>query len=327
MNLPRRGFLASALVFPRLVRGYQPHIANLTADGAVNNPYGLRLGPDGGLYVCEIGNHRVSRIDVKSGAVKPIVTNQKEPYEVQFDGEGNLLFVDMPAHCVRRWDKNSGAVKTIAGNGSAGFAGDGGAATEAQLRNPHSIALDREGQLLICDIGNHRIRRVDLKTGIIDTFAGTGEPKPTPEGSARTGAPLNGPRAIDFDAGGRLYVALREGNAVYCLEDGHWRRFAGTGEKGYSGDGGDARLAKLSGPKAICCAKDAVFIADTESHTIRRISRDGTITTIAGTGERGDGPVGDPLQCKLSRPHGVYVDLSGRVYIGDSEAHRIRVIG
>jgi sugar lactone lactonase YvrE len=327
MNMLRRSFLASALAFPALVRGYKPQIENLTADGAVNNPYGLRIGPDGGLYVCEIGNHRVSRIDVSSGAVKPLVTNQKEPYEVQFDREGNLLFVDMPAHSVRRWDKKTSTVKTIAGTGSPGFSGDGGPATEAQLRNPHSIALDRDGRLLICDIGNHRIRRVDLNTGIIETFAGTGEPKPTPDGSPRPGTPLNGPRAIDFGAAGQLYVVLREGNAVYRLEDGRWWRFAGTGEKGYSGDGGDAKLAKLSGPKAICCATEGVFIADTESHTIRRIGRDGTITTIAGTGERGDGPTGDPLQCKLSRPHGVYVDRSGRVYIGDSESHRVRVIG
>ena len=128
---------------------------------------------------------------------------------------------------------------------------------EAQLRNPHSIALDREGRLLICDIGNHRIRQVDMNTGHIETFAGTGEPKPTPDGSPRAGTPLNGPRAIDFGAGGELFVVLREGNAVYRLEDGRWQRFAGTGEKGYTGDGGDAKSAKLSGPKAICCAKDA----------------------------------------------------------------------
>jgi DNA-binding beta-propeller fold protein YncE len=327
MNMRRRSFLASALVVPGILRGYKPQIGNLTADGAVNNPYGLRIGPDGSLYVCEIGNHRVSRIDVTSGAVQPLVADQKEPYEVQFASDGSLLFVDMPAHSVRRWDKSSDKVITIAGTGNPGFSGDGGPAAQAQLRNPHSIAVDREGQLLICDIGNHRIRRVDLKTGVIGTFAGTGEPKPTPDGSPREGTPLNGPRAIDFNANGQLFVVLREGNAVYRLENERWRHFAGTGEKGYSGDGSDARRAKLSGPKAICCARDAVYIADTESHTIRRIARDGIITTIAGTGERGDGPVGDPLQCKLSRPHGVYVDSSGRVYIGDSECHRVRVIG
>src|SRR3954454_21950945 len=107
MNMRRRSFLASALVVPSILRGYKPQIGNLTADGAVNNPYGLRIGPDGSLYVCEIGNHRVSRIDVKSGAVQPLVADQKEPYEVQFASDGSLLFVDMPAHSVRRWDKSS----------------------------------------------------------------------------------------------------------------------------------------------------------------------------------------------------------------------------
>ncbi len=323
----RRRLLAAALTLPSTLRGAAKVVANLTSPGAVNNPYGLRLGPDGALYICEIGNHRVSRLDLRTRSLSTIVEDQREPYEVAFDAQGHLLFVDMPAHVVRRVDRKTLGVSTIAGTGTPGFSGDGGPAVRAELRNPHSIAIHPDGRLLICDIGNHRIRSVDLGKGTIATFAGTGERLPTPDGASLQGAPLNGPRAIDFDAAGNLYVVLREGNAVLRLAGGRFRRFAGTGEKGYSGDGGDAKLARLSGPKAISCAPDgSVYIADTESHTIRRIDAAGVIATVVGTGERGDGPVGDPLTCKLSRPHGVFASPEGEVYIGDSESHRLRVL-
>ena len=103
---------------------------------------------------------------------------------------------------------------------------------------------------------------------------------------------------------------------------------AGTGEKGYSGDGGPARNATFHGPKGISVDKDGnVWIADTENNAVRRINMTtGTIETIAGTGERGDGPDGDALKCKLSRVHGVFADADGAVYIGDSENHKIRVL-
>jgi sugar lactone lactonase YvrE len=102
---------------------------------------------------------------------------------------------------------------------------------------------------------------------------------------------------------------------------------AGTGEQGYSGDGGPAPLAKLAGPKGLALSGRNLYLADTENHAIRRIDLDrGTITTVLGTGVRGDGPETDPLQCKLSRPHGLFADASGKLYVTDSEAHRIRVV-
>ncbi len=324
----RRQFVTSALLAPFLAPAETTLIRNLTADGAVNNPYGLRIGRDGALYICEIGNHCVSRLDLKTKELTQVIGGQREPYELQLDARGGVLFVDMPAHVVRRFDRNTGIVTTIAGTGEPGFSGDGGPAAEAQLRQPHSIALDRDGRLLICDVGNHRIRRVRLDTGVIETYAGTGERAPTPDGAPVQGTPLNGPRAIDFDREGNLHLVLREGNAVYRIERGRFRHVAGTGEQGYSGDGEDARRAKLSGPKAISCAADGlIYIADTESHTIRRINAKGIIATVAGTGQRGDGPEGDALKCRLSRPHGVYADRSGTVFISDSESNRIRVLG
>jgi len=312
----------------------------------LNNPYGLTIGPDGGLYVCEVDNHRVIRLDLKRGRLSVVAGNGakgysgdggpataaslEQPYEVLFDKAGNMFFVEMRNHVVRRVDAKTRIITTVAGTGKPGFSGDGGPANKAQLSQPHSIALDPQGRLLICDIANHRIRRVDLRTGLIETYAGTGERKNPADGAPLAGAPLNGPRAIAVDAKGDLIVVLREGNAVYRIDARTQtiHHFAGTGEKGHTGDGGPAKLAKLNGPKGISAAPDGSFyIADTESHTIRRIDpKSGIITTVAGTGERGDGPDGDPLRCKLSRPHGIHVGRDGTVYIGDSESHRIRVL-
>ena len=329
VTVSRRIFIGALAALSARSQVRDRRISDLTEKGAVNNPYGLRTGPDGALYICEIGNHRISRLDLQSRKLTTVLDGQKEPYDLRFDRNGILYFVDMPAHQVRALNLQTGGVTVVAGTGEPGFGGDGGPAAQARLKQPHSIAFNPEGRLLICDIGNHRIRMVDLSSGTISTFAGTGEQGATPDGAPRKGTPLNGPRALDFGADGSLYLVLREGNALYCLDPkkDSYRHVAGTGEKGYTGDGADARTAKLSGPKAICCAGDgSVYIADTESHTIRQISRKGIISTVAGTGMRGDGPIGDPLKCGLSRPHGVFVDKSGTIFIGDSEAHRIRKI-
>jgi sugar lactone lactonase YvrE len=241
-----------------------------------------------------------------------------------------MFFVEMPNHVVRRVDRKTGVISTVAGTGQPGFSGDGGPAVKAQMRQPHSIAFDPQGRLLICDIGNHRVRRVDLKTGMMETWLGTGEKSATPDGAPFQGTAVNGPRAIDLDPQGNLYLALREGNAISRVDiaAGRFRHLAGTGEKGYDGDGGDARKAKLNGPKGIAWSPDGgVYIADTESHTIRRIDlKSGVITTVAGTGQRGNGPDGDPLHCQTSRPHGIFVDRKGVIYVGDSEAHRVRML-
>jgi sugar lactone lactonase YvrE len=229
---------------------------------------------------------------------------------------------------VRRVD-TSGRITNIAGTGEPGFSGDDGPATDAQLNQPHSIELDSRGALYIADIGNHRVRRVGLFTSIIETVAGTGERAPTPDGAPFEGTPLNGPRAFAFAPPTSLYLALREGNAVFRLdlEAETIHHVAGTGARGNSGDGGPAKEAKFFGPKGIAVGPEGdIFLADTENHTIRRIAPDGTITTVAGTGVVGDGPDGDPLGCALARPHGVFAAADGRVCIGDSENHRVRVL-
>ena len=180
---------------------------------------------------------------------------------------------------------------------------------------------------------NHRIRKLHLDTGIIETYAGTGEGKPTPDGAPLAGTPVNGPRTMVLAPDGDLYLALREGNSILRLDSKSktWHRLAGTGESGYSGDGGPAlnakfggTMARLAGPKGMTLGPDnTLIVADTESQAIRRIDlAAGVITTILGTGVLGDGPETDPLLCKLNRPHSVLF-AGGVLYVGDSEAHRI----
>lgn len=315
------------------------------ARAPVNNPYGLVVGPDAALYFCEVSTGRTRRLDLNTHRLTTIAGNGQKgyagdggaalaasftaPHEIRFDGQRNLFIVERDAHVVRRIDRRTNVVSTVAGTGAAGFSGDGGPATSAQLRMPHSIALDAAGHLLICDIANSRIRSVDMKTAIISTFAGTGERQATPDEGPLDGTPLNGPRSIDIDPDGNVYVVLREGNAVFRIDrrSRRLKRIAGTGETGYSGDGGQATAAKLNGPKGIAYSPDqSVFIADTENHVIRRVDlKTGAIATILGTGQRGDGHDGDPLLCALARPHGVFLSRAA-LYVSDSENHRIRVL-
>lgn len=346
--------LAALVAAPRALMA-APSVSTFIGDGTpglsdtqVNNPYGVMLGPLG-LYFCDLDNQRIRLIDLRTrrsvvvagtgekghsgdGGTASLATLNM-PHEVVFDRQGNIYIAERDSHVVRKITFDTAVITTLAGTGAAGFSGDGGPASEAQFRQPHSIAVDRNNGLLICDIGNQRIRRVDLATGRIDTWAGTGAAEPTPDGAPRVGSPLQGPRTFAFSPDGTLYLALREGNAVLKLDTAAdtWTRIAGAGGRnGYTGDGGPARDAQLGGPKGLAfdARQNALFIADTENHVIRKVDMaTSVISTVLGTGVRGDGPETSPLECKLARPHGLCVDpQSGVLYVADSEAHRIRVL-
>lgn len=308
---------------------------------SLDQPFGVLIDPDGALIWADFGSNRILKL--RAGRISVVAGNGAKghagdggparlaelstPHEVRFDSKGNMLIAERDSHVIRLVAR-TGRISTIAGTAVPGYSGDQGPAAQAQLRQPHSIALDSDDNLYICDIQNNRVRRRDAATGIITTFAGNGEAADTPD-NAPLSAPLRGPRSIDIGPDGTLYLILREGNKVLRIDPKTQMltRIAGTGAKGYSGDGGPARDSTWNGPKGIAYAPDgSLYIADTESHVIRKVSlRDETVTTVAGTGMRGDGPDGDPRKCALARPHGLYVH-KGLLYIGDSENHRVRAL-
>jgi DNA-binding beta-propeller fold protein YncE len=312
----------------------------------VGDPFGVEIGPDGALYVTEVRNHRVLRLDLKSGELTTVAgcgrrgysgdggpatdAELNEPYEVRFDRDGNMLFVEMQNHIVRRVDGNTKIITTVAGTGKRGFGGDDGPAIKAQLNQPHSIALDASGAIYIADIGNHRIRRIDPTTEIIQSIAGNTQRRLPMAGQAARGNPILGPRAL-YIHNNTLWIALREGHSIWRMDlgEGILHHVAGTGQAGFTGDGGPAASAKFNGPKGIALGPNGnLVVADTENHAIRTINLNaGTITTIAGGGPQsagGEGDGGAASEARLNRPHGVCVGPDGTVYIGDTLNHRVR---
>ena len=267
-----------------------------TAAVQLNQPFGIVRGPDGCVYFCEIAGAVVRKIDAK-GVVTTIATGFKQPHEIRFDKHDNLYVADTGNGRIVKVDLKTGQLTPL-----------------ATFRTPISLQFDARGELLVCDIGVHKIQKVDLATGIVTTVAGDGQ---------RT--TLNGPRSLDCDRAGNLWVAMREGNQVLKFERGAstGQVIAGTGKGGLTGDGGPAKQATLSGPKGIAVSPDGqrVFLADTESHTIRVIDlKTGTIDRVWGTGKKGSGPD------QLSRPHALFAEADGSLLVSDSENNRVLVL-
>jgi DNA-binding beta-propeller fold protein YncE len=332
-------------------------VAGVAADGdtadhaQINNPFGVVIGPDGGLYWCDFGSSRILRLDLMTKKISVIAgtgtagysgdggpakgAQLRAPHEVRFNSRGDLYFVERDNHIVRRVDMKTRMISTVAGTGMRGYAGDGGPANKAQLSQPHGIAFDKTDNMYVCDISNNVVRKIDAKTGKIESFAGSGERSRVPDEGGLTEIPLTGPRSIEIAPNGAMYLALREGNAVMLIDpvQRKVKRIAGIGATGYAGDGGPAISARFGGsggagggPTGLGFADGMLYIVDTESFAIRKMDlTSGIINTVLGTGDEGDGPEGDPLMCKLARPHGIFV-RAGVVYIADSENHRIRVL-
>jgi streptogramin lyase len=253
-----------------------------------------------------------------------------EPYGIVVDPQGNLFVADRLNRRVRMVDARSGVITTVAGNGTRVYGGDGGPGSEAGLVEPNGVALARDGRsLFIADVAGHRIRRVDMTSGRITTLAGTGRARHDGDGGPAERASIWGARAVDVGPDGSVYILEREGNSLRVVnpKTGEISTMAGTGAKGYSGDGGPPRLATFNGPKELAIDQSAnIWIVDTENHAIRFIdAATKHVRTVAGNGRRGgDGDGGPATRARLDRPHGVAAGPDGSIWIADTNNHRVR---
>jgi sugar lactone lactonase YvrE len=327
-----------------LVAGGGTGVDGASADRAkLISPFGTGFDAEGTLFFVEMTGHRVRKIGPDGLVVTVAGSGQvgsggddgpaakaelNGPHSLAVAKNGDVFVTDTWNNRVRKIDARSGRITNVAGTGRKGFSGDGGLATQAEFGGIYCLALDEAGQTMdLADLDNRRIRRVDLKTGIVSTVAGNGKKGVPADGDDARSAPLVDPRAVAIDGRGNLYILERGGHALRVVDkSGKIRTVAGTGKQGDSGDGGDARLARMNGPKHLCTdARGNVLIADTENHRIR-IYRpdDGTIRTVAGTGKKGEkGLGGPPADAELSQPHGVTVGPGGVLYIADSSNNRI----
>jgi sugar lactone lactonase YvrE len=257
------------------------------------------------------------------------VAQLQVPTSVFGDSAGNLFVADWDNHRIRKIEAITGTISTVAGTGTAGYSGDGGAATAAMLHRPTGVCVDSAGNLFIADQDNHRVRKVTAATGTIATVAGTGVAGYSGDGGAATAARLNKPTGVFVDASNNLFIAdhdnhrIRKVAALLSLMS----TVAGTGIGGYSGDGGLATLANINYPFSVFAdVQGNLLIADKNNHRIRKVEGLlGTISTVAGTGVAADGGNGDiPTATALNLPNGVYADASGNFYIADTNNNRVR---
>jgi len=242
---------------------------------------------------------------------------------VVVDSVGGVFIASDTYNIVVRLDPQTGALTLVAGNGTQGFSGDGGPATNAQLNQPEGLAVDSLDNLYIADAGNHCVRVVSF--GVITTVTGTGG-----SGSANapgTNAQLLLPVSVAVDSGGNLYIADQSASQVFKVSNGSLTTVAGNGMPGFSGDNGPAPNAQLFRPSSVAVdSAGNVYIADALNSRVRKVSN-GVITTVAGNGTIGySGDNGPATGAQLRFPYGVALDSAGNLYISDTGNSRIRVV-
>ncbi len=249
------------------------------------------------------------------------------PYGIAIDSAGNLFFADQHNHRIRKVD-NSGNISTVAGNGTSGFSGDGSGATSAELASPLGVAVDSSGNLYIADTGNNRIRKV-TSGGTISTIAGLDTAGFSGDGAAATSAELSTPVGIAVDSSGNLYIADTGNNRIRKIgTDGNINTIAGDGTAGSAGDNGPAAYARLKAPRGVTLdGAGNLYIADADNNRIRKVTTDGTITTVAGSAASGFAGDGGPANAAvLNGPRSVAVDTAGNLYISDYYNSRVRKV-
>ncbi len=308
----------------------------------LDDPQGITIGPDGSVFVADFRNCRIRRITPQGmmttaagigtpgygGDGGPAgLASLSYPTDVEADAAGNLYIADTGNHVIRKIT-TSGAITTVAGNGAAGFTGDGGLAVAASLYNPTAVAVDSAGNLYIADTYNSRIRRV-TPAGIISTVVGNGAFGFSGDGGPATEAALNEPTGIVRDPNGNLYIADRSNHRIRRVSpSGTISTYAGVADGGDGGDGGPATAAGLYAPSDIALdTAGNLYIADQSNHRIRKVLTTGTILNWAGAGTPGySGDGGLPERAQLRAPVSVAVDAEGTVYAVDAGNHAVRRI-
>jgi trimeric autotransporter adhesin len=307
----------------------------------ISYPRGVAVDNSGNVYIACWDNH-VRKINA-SGIISTFAGNGvsgnggdggpataaqlNSPTTIAFDGAGNVYIADGANNKIRKVN-TSGIISTFAGTGTIGSAGDGGPATSAQINYTAGITFDGSGNAYIADYWNCKIRKI-TPAGIISTFAGTGSAGYSGDGGAATAAKLYYPARVAVDGVGNVYIADYGNNRIRRVNSsGVISLVAGSGSAGFSGDGGPASAAKLSGPVGINVdGSGNLYIADWGNSCIRKVNSTGVITTIAGTGVAGfNGDCIPANSAELNQSIGIALDESGHIYISNYGDHRVRVI-
>lgn len=316
----------------------------------VSEPFSVDFDKDGNLYGVEFTkSNRVFKLskgkfafvagieqDTEKTRKPTDISDVTDPAKASFNGmhdiqitaDGKAIIGDSFNHAVREMDLATGAVTTIAGAGKAGFGGDGGPAKSAAFNITMTATLSPDGKrYYVADIGNHRVREIDLASGVIRTVAGNGQKGNPTDGADALQTPFGDARAVTQATDGTLYVILRGGNSLVEVKDGKARTVVNaSGKKGYAGDDGNGREALMNGPKYVAMDREGrVLICDTENHCVRRFSpKTGEIELLAGTpGKAGTGVGGTYLKTELRRPHGVRLGPDGELYVADTYNDRV----
>ncbi len=326
------------------IAGGVPVLGNggLAINAVLTSPRTLTLDSAGNIYIGDLNNRRVRRVDAASGIITSIAGNGTEDFSdgvpanstglgttagIAVDQNSNVYVSDSSFRRIRRIDARTGIITTIAGDGGADFNGDNRPATSASI-SPQGIAVDNAGNLLIADTGNHRVRRVNLATGIITTVAGSGEPGFSGDGGSATAAKLNLPIAVSVDKEGNVYISDTGNLRVRRIDarTGVITTVAGNGESTPLGDGGRATEAGFSPSSLSIDSTGNVFISDETHKTVRRVDAStGIITTVAGNGDSVFNSDNIPATSAAINPlGGVVVDGNGNLFIGDFDNNRIR---
>ncbi len=307
----------------------------------LRHPTGVTVGPDNTIYIADTRNHRI-RVITPGGMISTIAgtdtagynednipaTQAKlnTPHGVAIGSDNAIYIADTYNNRIRKITPD-GSIHTIAGTGTLGYNGDNKPATQAQLNAPAGVAVDPDGTLEIADTRNHRIRKI-TPDGTIQTTAGTGIAGYNGNNKPARQAQLNTPVSIAVDADGTIYVADTFNQRIRSVARGDLSTLTGTGMAGYNGDNKPATQAQLNRPNGVALGhNDTTYVADTLNQRIRKITRDGTITTIAGTGIAGyNGDNKPATQTQLNYPSGVTVGPDNTLYIVDTSNQRIRKI-